>query len=47
VLFGLRADLLVRFRILDAGWMFYDVASWILRLENREEVKVGSDEGYS
>lgn len=27
--FGLRADLLARFCILDAGWMFYDFASWI------------------
>jgi hypothetical protein len=38
VLFGLRADLLVRFRIFDAGCMVHDVASWIWRLEDREEV---------
>jgi hypothetical protein len=45
VLFDLRVDLLVRFRILDAGCMVYDVASWIRRLEDWKEV-LGRSGGF-
>jgi len=46
VLFGLRADLLARLCILDAGCMVHGVVSWVQGLEDREEVLVGGDEAY-